>query len=70
MSQLPATLVIPFLLFFNFLSVLHECSPSLWRGIVGEAFSQLYMLHFHLLMQENLSRFLKAFGVLGRQVSA
>ena len=44
--------------------------PSLWRGIVGEAFSQLHMLYFHLLMQENLSRFLKAFGVLGRQVSA
>ena len=55
MSQLPATLVIPFLLFFSFLSVLHECSPSLWRRIVGEAFSQLHMLHFHLFMQENLS---------------
>ena len=32
--------------------------------------SQLHMLHFHLLMQEDAGAFLKAFGTLGREITA
>ena len=35
-----------------------------------EGLSQLHMLYFHLLMQEDAGAFLKAFGTLGREITA